>query len=223
MTHANSRITTDNAISRRMAVCRGTVEYDVSLSSCTHLTPSTTCMAPKIAQMPFKMARAKISAVFWYTVASNTMPRNHTWKLMNAMFSHLILPNRYAALSGIMSSLVIFDNNTLEDAGSGNRLACSVFCEHISACKAMIMTACNVAVAMYIFDQRVSVMRVIYYCWPFSFPAVTEAAKAKEGIITILLTVTMANSNIPVKQTSCLNDEKTVKDWKRKRERGKVE
>lgn len=127
-------------------------------------------MAPKIAQMPFKMARAKISAVFWYTVASNTMPRNHTWKLINAMFSHLILPSRYAALSGIMSSLVIFDNSTLDDAGSGNRLACSVFCEQISACKTTIMNACKVAVAIYIFDQRVSVMRVIYCCSFFLVP-----------------------------------------------------
>jgi hypothetical protein len=51
---------------------------------------------------------------------------------MKAIFSHLIRPSLSLARIGIVSVLVVVDESTFE-TDSGNKLACSVFCEQIAA------------------------------------------------------------------------------------------
>lgn len=58
----------------------------------------------------------------------------------------MILPNRSAARSGIRSSLVVEEYKTDGLDGSGNKVACRVFCEQINACRMMMMKACTSAV-----------------------------------------------------------------------------
>lgn len=61
---ANTTSTADNAISNFSAVNSGPTGDPTFVNLLSHLTPSNIWSAPNIAQTAFKIASAKISAVF---------------------------------------------------------------------------------------------------------------------------------------------------------------